>query len=69
MVPLVLLLPVCLNSKRLLSTSCNKQGQRGNWVAFFHGVIPDAFEVRRMLCVKIKQTLNNELKFHIVNVY
>ena len=29
--PLVLLLPVCfLNSKRLLSTSCNKQGQRSS---------------------------------------
>ena len=26
--PLVLLLPVVLDSKRLLSTSCNKQGQR-----------------------------------------
>ena len=26
----VLLLPVCLNSKRLLSTSCNKQGQRSS---------------------------------------
>ena len=31
MVSLVLLLPVCfLNSKRLLSTSCNKQGQRSS---------------------------------------
>ena len=28
--PLVLLLPVVLNSKRLLSTSCNKQGQRSS---------------------------------------
>ena len=36
---------------------------------FFHGVIPDAFEVRRIVCMKIKQTLNNELKFHIVNIY
>ena len=28
------------------------------------------FEVRRTACVeKIKQTLNNELKFHIVNIY
>ena len=25
-----LLLPVCLNGKRLLSTSCNKQGQRSS---------------------------------------
>ena len=53
-----------LNSKRLLSTSCNKQGQRSG-SGIFHGVIPDAFEVRRIVCVKIKQTLNNELKFHI----
>ena len=30
-----------LNSKRLLSTSCNKQGQRS--MSIFHGVIPDAF--------------------------
>ena len=26
----MLLLPVCLNSKRLLGTSCNKQGQRSS---------------------------------------
>ena len=32
-----------LNSKRLLSTSCNKQGQRSSEQYFFHGVIPDAF--------------------------
>ena len=33
-------------------------------------LFPDAFEVRRIVCVeKIKQTLNNELKFHIVNIY
>ena len=32
-----------LNSKRLLSTSCNKQGQRSSGKHFFHGVIPDAF--------------------------
>ena len=31
-----------LNSKRLLSTSCIKQGQRSS-EHFFHGVIPDAF--------------------------
>ena len=40
-----------LNSKRLLSTSCNKQGQRSS-EHFFHGVIPDAFEVRRIVCVE-----------------
>ena len=37
--------------------------------SIFHGVIPDAFEVRRIVCRKLKQTLNNELKFHIVNIY
>ena len=42
-----------LNSKRLLSTSCNKQGQRSSESSiFFHGVIPDAFEVRRIVCVE-----------------
>ena len=35
----------------------------------FHGVIPDAFKVRESYVCKIKQTLNNELKFHIVNIY
>ena len=30
MVSLVLLLPVCFERKRLLSTSCNKQGQRSS---------------------------------------
>ena len=40
------------------------------YCSIFSGVIPDAFEVRRIVCVeKIKQTLNNELKFHIVNIY
>ena len=32
-----------LNSKRLLSTSCNKQGQRGSG-SIFCGVIPDALK-------------------------
>ena len=40
------------NSKRLLSTSCNKQGQCSSAGHFFHGVIPDAFEVRRIVCVE-----------------
>ena len=67
--PLVLLLPVCLNSKRLLSTSCNKQGQR-NVRIYLHCDGIGTFEVRRIVCVeKVKQTLNNELKFHIVNIY
>ena len=37
--------------KRLLSTSCNKQGQRSSEQHFFHGVIPDAFG-RRIVCVE-----------------
>ena len=33
-------------------------------------LFPMLFEVRRIVCaVKIKQTLNNELKFHIVNIF
>ena len=45
-----------LNSKRLLSTSCNKQ-DKGAVRHFFHGVIPDAFWSSRIVCVeKIKQT-------------
>ena len=44
---LVLLLPFVLNSKRLLSTSCNNKASAVA-VTFFHGVIPDAFEVRKM---------------------
>ena len=51
--PLVLLLPVVLNSKRLLSTSCNKQGQRsGNYLFFFMVLFPMLFEVRRIVCVE-----------------
>ena len=43
-------------SKRLLSTSCNKQGQRSNVASsIFHGVIPDAFEVRRIVCRKLNK--------------
>ena len=60
---------VCLNSKRLLSTSCNKQVAQWR-VAFFSWCYSRCFlRVRRIVCVKIKQTLNNELKFHIVNIY
>ena len=60
-----------LNSERLLSTSCNKQGQAAEASSIFFMVLfPMLFEVRRIVCVeKIKQTLNNELKFHIVNIY
>ena len=43
---LVLVIRFVLNSKRLLSTSCNKQGQRSSEV-FSTCVIPDAFEVRK----------------------
>ena len=49
-----LLVPRCwssLNSKRLF-TSCNKCGQCSSEQYFFHGVIPDAFEVRRIVCVE-----------------
>ena len=55
-----------LNSKRLLSI-CNKQGQRSG--SIFMVLFPMLFEVRRIVILKIKQTLNNELKFHIVNIY
>ena len=48
--------------------SCNKQGQRSS-EHFFMVLFPMLFEVRRIVCLKIKQTLNNELKFHIVNIY
>ena len=58
-----------LNSKRLLSTSCNKQGQRRRSSIFFMVLFPMLFEVRRIVCVENEQTLNNELKFHIVNIY
>ena len=48
----------------------NKQGQRSSDSIFFMVLFPMLFEVRRIVCVeKIKQTLNNELKFHIVNIY
>ena len=36
---------------------------------FFMVLPPMLFEVRGKSYVKIKQTLNNELKFHIVNIY
>ena len=59
----------CLNSKRLLSTSCNKQGQRKR-VAFFMVLFPMLFEVpQNRMCRKLNETLSNELKFHIVNIY
>ena len=59
-----------LNSKRLLSTSCNKQGHSKASSIFFMVLFLMLFEVRRIVCVeKIKQTLKQELKFHIVNIY
>ena len=40
---------------------------------FFMVLFPMLFEIRRIVCMKIKQTLNNELKFHgyliFINVY
>ena len=44
-----------LNSKRLLSTSCNKQNDAVASSIFFHGVIPDAFEVRDVMCEKLNK--------------
>ena len=45
-----------LNSKRLLSTSCNKQGQRSSEWHFFHGVIPDAFwSSQNRMCRKLNK--------------
>ena len=45
-----------LNSKRLLSTSCNKQGQRSSSSIFFHGVIPDAFgDSQNRMCRKLNK--------------
>ena len=44
-----------LNSKRLLSTSCNKQGQcrsESKKVAFFMVLFLMLFEVRRIVCVE-----------------
>ena len=42
-----------LNSKRLLSTSCNKQGQRGSeGNAFSMVLFPMLFEVRRIIIVE-----------------
>ena len=40
-----------LNSKRLLSTSCNKQGQRSSGSIFFMVLFP-MLEVRRIVCVE-----------------
>ena len=42
-----------LNSKRLLSTSCNKQGQCAVASSIFFMVLfPMLFEVRRIVCVE-----------------
>ena len=38
--------------KRLLSTSCNKQGQRSSEQHFFMVLFPMLFEVRRIVCVE-----------------
>ena len=59
-----------LNSKRLLSTSCNKQGQSAVASSIFFMVLfPMLFEVFCRInkgVEKIKQTLNNELKFTLI---
>ena len=36
--------------------------------SIFMVLFPMLFEVQNRMCKKIKQTLNNELKFHIVNI-
>ena len=47
-----------------------RKSQRSSEAYFFHGVIPAAFwSSQNRMRKKIKQTLNNELKFHIVNIY
>ena len=58
-----------LNSKRLLSTSCNKQGQRRASSIFFMVLFRCFLKFAESYVWKIKQTLNNELKFHIANIY
>ena len=40
------------SQKRLLSTSCNKQGQRSSYSIFFMVLFPMLFEVRRIVCVE-----------------
>ena len=50
-----------------LSTSCTKQGQRRSEYTFFMVLFLMLFEVRRIMGKTTN--LNNELKFHIVNIY
>ena len=45
-----------LNSKRLLFLSVINEASAVASSHFFHGVIPDAFGVRRIVAKKIKQT-------------
>ena len=50
--PVLLLLACFWNSKRLLSTSCNKQGQRSSEGIFQVVLFWMLFEVRRIVCVE-----------------
>ena len=58
-----------LNSKRLLSTSCNKQASAvARHFSRCYSRCFLKFAESYVYSTK-KQTLNNELKFHIVNIY
>ena len=64
--PLVLLLPVCLNGKRLLSTSCNKQGQRSSrW--HFHGVPMHSSQNR--MCRKLNKPATMSWNFILLMLH
>ena len=47
-----------LNSKRPLSTSCNKQGHSSASSIFFMVLFPMLFEVRRIVCRKLTKSNN-----------
>ena len=59
-----------LNSKRLLSTSCNKQGRQVA-SSIFMVLFPVMLTLKfaESYVWKLNEALNNELKFHIVNIY
>ena len=57
------------NSKRLLSTSCIARASAVASSIFFMVLFDVFWSSQNRMCRKTKQTLNNELKFHIVNIY
>ena len=59
---MIILLRFVLNSKRLLSILLISRASAVS-DADLLVLFPMLFEVRRIVCVEIKQTLNNELKF------